>query len=136
MKRKTKIYIASTLLIAVLGVVVLIIQVTTTIRSRLHEAREINAEAQLTDLRTAIDNYHHEYGVYPAGSREHILEVLTGNNDQGIKFYAGWREDIWRVPLRLKPASQGSKPTFYSSGPDKIDNQCAKGSDDIELIEK
>ena len=84
---------------------------------------------------SAITTYHLEYGVYPSGTASDILDSLEGQNPQAIRFIQ-WpdREDAWGNVYLLKPRTASSRPVFYSSGQDMVDDKCAAGSDDVEFI--
>ena len=91
---------------------------------------------RLNAIDVALSAYHAEYRAYPTGAAAVILGSLEGSNPKGIVFLpkGRGRDDPWRKPFFLKKgASATSRPEYYSSGPDGIDEGLAPGSDDIEI---
>ena len=135
MKKKTIRNIIIAFCIVVLIALVGIWHTIYKIREALHDARIVNVQGELKAVDDAMAGYHTEYGVYPSGSAADIFDLLEGANPKAIRFLE-WsdREDAWRQRYLLKLGSASSRPAFYSSGPNKMDDKCSAGSDDIEFV--
>jgi hypothetical protein len=123
----------------VLIVVVLMILIdldTSVARERAQGAR---ARLDANNLLASLDQYATEYGYHPEGAPAELLRKLRGENQRKIIFFEsaagsvnarGEFIDPWGQPYHIDQ-SDPSSPRVYSSGPNRIDEHGAKGTDDI-----
>jgi type II secretory pathway pseudopilin PulG len=104
-------------------------------------ARHLLAETDLATLQGGMEAYRTALGRYPAGTAAQILGALRGQNTSSNAFLvvsprrvnaAGEYTDPWRTPYHIGFDESG-KPRVYSFGPNRLDDQARKGSDDITL---
>jgi len=103
------------------------------------KANEVRARDDAECFSKALDFYALEYGYHPEGSPSDLLRTLRGDNKRKIIFFvcttrsmnaSGEFIDPWGQPYHIDQ-SDPSSPRVYSSGPNRLDEHGAKGSDDI-----
>ena len=97
------------------------------------------AKRDLIGLMSAFEAYKMTYNAYPSGKYAQIVSALGGENPSRLEFLmvrprnlnaGGEFLDPWQTPYRIFFDAAG-KPHVYSFGPNRLDDQGRKGSDDI-----
>jgi hypothetical protein len=102
-------------------------------------AKRVKTQIDVESFATALDSYAVEYGYHPERAPAELLRTLRGDNKRKIVFFecaarsvnaGGEFTDPWGQPYHIDQ-SDPSSPRVYSSGPNRLDEHGAKGSDDI-----
>jgi hypothetical protein len=88
--------------------------------------RKTSCLVEISDLETALKNYHATYSNYPTGENSNIVRVLAGNNLQKIVFlnfrqtleHPNEMVDAWGTPYAINFLSTNSF-VVSSAGKDK-----------------
>jgi len=113
------------------------------VQARKFHTKRDEAEMTLRALAKGSEDFHAEFGLYPTGSAEEIIQILTHQLPGGgpVLIHLDYSEgkqpvDPWGINYHVLPTTEDKPPEFYSSGPNRIDESCRPGSDDVYIAKQ
>lgn len=104
--------------------------------------KRLRSSTEISILREALAVYRQIHGKYPDGTPGQIVGTLRTAKVRSDPLLsvspdrlnpAGEYLDLWGTPYRIFFDESG-EPHVYSFGPNRQDDQCRRGSDDVCLV--